>query len=114
MEVKYHNHNGYYNDGNSHYWSIDQILDLRGKTLSTKREDTYYMQFAKNGIFEEKIETTQQPLFEFTINQENIIFETLKPLIETAKKYPHLNTFKFFSQKHKYFIMGRINKAIKI
>ena len=55
MKVKYHSHGGYYGDGNSHYWSKNQILDLQQKTLSTNREDTFYMQMAKNGNYEKKI-----------------------------------------------------------
>ena len=115
-EIEYHGHGGSYGDGNSHYWSVDSVLNLNNGTFIGIREDSYGGQLAGNSQFSHKVDTdkTTDKAIPFTTDQEQRIYNTLLPLIELTKKYPHLKTFRFFSQKHRYFIEGRTNKARKI
>lgn len=113
-KIKYHDHGGYYNDGNSRYYSYDAELDLEKGMISIDRETTYGGQMAANGNYEKKENHEERKAIEFTSDTEDKIYETLKPLIDLRAKYPTLSTFRIFSQKHKYFINGRIAKAVKI
>lgn len=112
--VKYHHHHGGYNDGNSAYYSYDAELRFDTNKMMWKKETTLYQQMAKNGNFEKQEEHGLDDGVEIPDDVQDKLMEILKPLIETAEKYPHRDTFKFFSDRHKHLIKGRYIKALKL
>ena len=112
--IKFHRHGGFYNDGNSNYWSEDSELDLVTGKLKTKREESFGGQLASNGNYSETTKEDEIQAVPFKKETEEKIYNTLLPFIELTEKYPHLDTFKFFSQKHKWFVTGRMRKVVKL
>jgi len=110
--IKYHTHGGYYGDGNSHYWWNDFTLDVENNTMTHYHEETFGGQL--RSVDGDIKETTTRPAVTLDDNTQDKIIEILQPLIETAEKYPHRTHFKFFSDKHKHFFIGRAKKAIKL
>jgi len=112
--ISFHRHGGFYNDGNSNYWSEDSELDLVTGKLKVEREESFGGQLASNGNHSEKTEESEMEAVPFNKETEQKIYNALLPVIELTEKYPNLDTFRFFSQKHKWFITGRMRKAVKL
>jgi len=113
-KIKYHSHGGFYNDGNSQYWSTDSELDVENNRISGIKEDSYGGQLATNGNHQEEKESFDQEAIRLTDEEQDAIWETLAPIRETYAKYPNLTGYRFFSRRHRYLIEGRISKAIRI
>ena len=116
IEVKSHEHGGYYGDGNSHYWSVDTVLNATLDTVRIERVDEYGGQLAGNHQFAHKEgrAVEEREAIPFTAEQVAAIVETLKPLTDTAEKYPNHRTFAYFSDRHKRLILGRLSKAVRL
>jgi len=114
MMIKYHSHGGYYGDGNSHYWVEDRFLDVGVGMITIKREETFGGQLAGPSQFSHSKDVKESAREAVPFADEDAIWDTLKPLIETAQKYPHRETFRFLSDKHRYFVKGRIDKAVNL
>jgi len=114
MTIKFHRHSGFYGDGNSRYFWEDRELDLSKGVMKIHTVVSKYGQLASNGNFQEDTEDEEIQAIPFNKETEEQIYEILLPLIETKEKYPHLVNFRFFSYKHKLFVTGRMNKAVKI
>jgi len=114
--IKYHSHSGFYNDGNSRYVTEDRILDVEAGTLTIRSVESLGGQLAGNHQFAHKENVTEEAreAVPFSVEQEDAIWRVLEPLVETARKYPHLETFRFFSDKHRWFVKGRIDKAVRL
>ena len=109
MIITYHNHGGYYGDGNSHYWTVDSTVDFSKKIKVTIKEDTYGGQL-QSGNSDTK-ETIKRKAKLLTVKKQKSVLEILKPFVDLAVKYPHRENFQFFSIKQKYFFKSRLKKA---
>jgi len=116
MKISFHNHGGYYNDGNSHYWNTDSVLDTNTNILSVERTDEYGGQLAGDSQFAHKTDKTKEEvnITPMTPEQQEEIYNVLLSLIETAQKHPHREYFNYFSDRHMYLITGRFGKAFKL
>lgn len=109
---KFHSHNGFYNDGNSNYWSTDIIVDYTSKTVTTNYEETFGGQLAEVNS-DIKTTTTRDTVLIDKENEDNVL-EQLMPVIELCQRYPNREEFRFFSDKQKRFFLNRVKKAIDI
>lgn len=107
--IKYHEHGGFYNDGNSHYWSNDSILDLTAHTITESREETYHGQLACPVV----TTTSTRDAVQFSHTTEESIYIALLPLIDTYKRTGKAE-LRYASDKHRYFVTGRLVKANKL
>lgn len=114
--IKFHMHGGYYNDGNSAYWSTDTTVDIAAGIVTHERLDEYGGQMAGNSQF---AHTEVYSLSSWLIRwlspaEQTAIVETLAPILDTHDRYPDRQNFKWFSAKHERFFTGRIAKAHKL
>ena len=110
MTITYHMHGGYYNDGNSHYFSTDTTIDLTTGITTDTREDTYGGQMASKDTYALSSHVTHG----LTVKQQTALYETLKPFVELKQKYPRRECFQYFSKKQQYFYTGRVSKALEM
>lgn len=110
MIIETTDHNGYYNDGNSHYWDKTTTIDtIDGITTLETVETSYgqagdYKRYSLTSHLTRKLSTTAQ----------REIRALLAPFTDLKAKYPARNTFTYFTAKQRYFLTGRLQKAITI
>lgn len=114
--VAYHSHTGFYDDGNSHYESVDTLVHVPTNTVRTVKVESWGGQLAGDHQFARTTKSicSYREAVPFTIDDLAMILEALEPMIKLAAKYPHRNVFTIFSKKQYYFYISRINKAKKV
>lgn len=106
VKVMFHKHSGCDNDGNGIYYWEDKTVDLEAGTVTTFTHNTSYFNYDKSEV-KETVVTDARPMTEA---DENMVYDLLTPFIETAQKYPNMQTFKIFTPKQGYFLEGKYNK----
>jgi len=117
--VKFHSHGGFDNDGNSHYWMNDSVVDLDANTFSFKREESWGGQLIQNapegfnlntyGVTEEYTREFNAP----TKEQEETVYEAFQKVRELFVKYPHRSQLSFFYYNQEKAYLANLEKAIK-
>jgi hypothetical protein len=100
--VEFHSHGGFDNDGNSHYWMNDSVVDLDANTYSFKREESWggqLIQGAPEGFKLNTYGVTEEYTREFkapTKEQEETVYEAFKHIRALFARYPHKSALSFF------------------
>lgn len=108
MQITYHTHHGSDCDGNGLFYANDTTVDLFTGITSHIDEESAYGQCGNY------VQTTRHSHFTrgLTVAEQTEIYSLLTPFIDLSRKYPKLQSFRYFSTKQRYFLTGRLQKAI--
>ena len=117
--VKFHSHDGFYNDGNSHYWSNDSTVDLDANTFHYRREESFggqHIASAPEGFKLNEYGVTKEFTREFkapTKKQEETVYEAFKHIRALFTKYPNRQNLSFFQYWQEKAFLKNLETAIE-
>lgn len=110
MIIKYHTHHGSDCDGNGLFFYDDTFVDLSAGITSHHNEESAYGQC---GAYEKHTRHSHITRG-LTVAQQVEIRSLLDPFIALTDKYPAMRSFRYFTAKQRYFLTGKLSKAIEL
>jgi hypothetical protein len=119
-EILYHKHGGFDNDGNSHYWSEDTVIDLDNNTVCYIKEESFGGQLIANapeGFIPNHYGVTKNEVSEFkapTVEQEEAVYDAFTDIRNLFAKYPHRESLSFFKYWQEKKFIKNYQNAVEV